>query len=204
MNAELGTQLTKVSERISPPGPARTLEIRALLELLLTPERRVGSLTVLVNADEAQIFLDGKEVGRGPRVALENVATGTHQLMVRAADGEEVHRRLDVFSEKREVVEIALGGPGGMLPSRQQAFLTGAGVTGAGVALALLGGIGTGIMVALLNNPKVGGPDENGKDIRNVLQNVGRLGLVAAAGGSALLVGGGVTMGWALWAEEPE
>jgi tetratricopeptide (TPR) repeat protein len=72
---------------------------------------KVGSVEVRVNADGADLSIDGRARGRAPLAAAIHVAPGSHQAVVEKPGFVTVVRRFDVAAGARTTIDVKLAPP---------------------------------------------------------------------------------------------
>jgi hypothetical protein len=82
-------------------------KLREELEIALQSLRtRVGRVTISVNRDGADVFLDDTEIGKSPITSTVSVNVGQHRVAARAPDGAEDSKVIDVAGG--EVAQVSL------------------------------------------------------------------------------------------------
>lgn len=192
------TRLNSTRQVVALEGPVRLTQLREAVELLLVPERRLGSLRVTVAQAGALVMVDGAAVGTSPLPGdVGELAPGPHVVALRLAGHQPFQAEVSIEPgqvalleaqlqslEARAAVADAEAGPG----------LVHVGIAAAivGGTVALLAGGGT-IYSALKLNPDNLERADRIEDILlfgRVLLGVTVVGgLVTAAGGVAAGLG---------------
>lgn len=86
----------------------RREEVEPLLRSL---QGRVGRITVAVNRDGADVFVDDIKVGQTPITGTVSVNVGRHRVAVRAPDGSSDSQIVDVAGDEIAEVSIVLTAP---------------------------------------------------------------------------------------------
>jgi hypothetical protein len=139
--------------------------IRAAATQLIAPDLYVGAIELKLGKPGAEVFLDGVSVGATPLAVLDRITPGKHALKIVLQGYRDFDRFVEVRLGRTTVVNVALSGtaidatieakeaapqPAPVLvvtePAKQPSlfdsplFLTGVFTSGAGLALAAIGG----------------------------------------------------------------
>jgi hypothetical protein len=149
IDARSGARLSQVKRVLSPPGPTRVVQVRELIELLLVPSARLGTLRIDATPAGARVLLDGDLVGTAPLTGpLLGVPVGTHQITVALDDERRQSIEVKVVAREEVAVRIDATVPPSTTPGPVGVVDRGGG-GGGGLALAggVVGGIGATALV---------------------------------------------------------
>lgn len=161
VDVKLQKELRRVQETIS-GNPDQLIEaVRVAAYGLVAPERLRGSLEVLANVPGAEVYLDGKLVGRTPLAVQRDLAVGGARLRVSKTGFTDALQQVRIRFQKTAQVVVTLNVPAGAQRSSSMPremrrpmpwytrwwFWTAVGVVaaGAGTALGLALGKSSGI-----------------------------------------------------------
>lgn len=195
-DAATGGRLNVVRDALPPEGPARLTRLRALLELLLVPERALGRVVVRT-ATGARVELDGERTAQGPLARFDAVRAGPHVLTVSLGERRE-QRSVDVVAGEDLTLDVELAAAPAPAPALDPLLLAGAGVGAAGALLALGGGAGALWATVTLEDPALPLRGEE----RTTTLRIGQAALAVAGLGVVAAVAGGALVGGSLIGSE--
>jgi hypothetical protein len=182
-------------------------ERREEVELALSAMReRVGRVSIRVNRDGAEVFIDDVPIGKTPLAPMLPINVGQHRVLVRGEDGAEVARVVQIAGGDVAEVDLTLRAPEapvvvdaapeetGLSPRRKYMFVSGsvgvAALIGASVAAVLAKGKADDLDKALDARPNSESKVEGLRDsTRTLSRTTDALGAVAIAGlGTALVL----------------
>jgi hypothetical protein len=104
-----GKEIRRVEEPLS-GSPDELIEaIRVAAYRLFAPEQLKGSMAVLADVNGAQVFLDGKLLGKTPIAqAIANLAVGKHSLRIVASGYADFLQEVEVRFQKTTQVVVSL------------------------------------------------------------------------------------------------
>jgi hypothetical protein len=105
-NLEVGPHVVEVRKAGSQPWKT-TVEVKAGVRTKVTAElgKGTGSIKVLTNRDDAEVWLDGEAKGKPP-LELPNLAPGAHLVEVRAKGWKPREERVNVQSGQSTVLKL--------------------------------------------------------------------------------------------------
>lgn len=104
-----GATLRSVSGVLASAEGAESRATRALLLQLLDPDRHCGALRIVVNVDDAWMYLDGRRVARGRAAFVPCVPVGTHALRITHEARQDDVRFVPIEFEQTSLVRAHLG-----------------------------------------------------------------------------------------------
>jgi hypothetical protein len=189
-NGRTGAVLASVHERCETCGLEDAAEkvnlaASALRTRLEVVTRMPARFVIRSNPPAAQAQVDGKPVGTTP-LDLE-LASGEHQLSLRAADHEPLHRTFVVVSGVDETLDLALVREPTLFPYRPIGWT---GLALGGVAIA------TGIAALVVDGKQIACPKSQQDAMGHCprVRNTGVLGAVLLGVGSASAAVGGISL----------
>ncbi len=145
-----GKEIRRIEEPLS-GSPDELIEaVRVAAYRLWAPDKLKGSIAILVDVTGAEVFLDGKQLGKTPLAQpVANLAVGKHSLRIAARGYSDFLQDVDVRFQKSTQVVVSLqrasvvpGGPPGGAPLRAAPvpwYSSTWGYVGLGVAAVALG-----------------------------------------------------------------
>jgi len=146
-----GKEIRRVEEPLSGPPDELIEAVRVAAYRLFAPEQLKGSIAVLADVNGAQVFLDGKSMGKTPITqSLANLTVGKHSLRITATGYSDFLQEVDVRFQKTTQVMVSLqrarvagpvGAPGSGPPVDEPVpwYASTWGYVGIGVAAVTLG-----------------------------------------------------------------
>ncbi len=112
VDCRTGRAIRRISQPLSGQRAQLIEAMRFAAYTMLAPSRVRGSLQVMADHPGAQVFLDGKAVGKTPlRSALTGLKVGNHTLKVTHPDYLDFVRKVAIHFQKTSLVKIHLVRP---------------------------------------------------------------------------------------------
>ena len=108
-DTEKAVEVSRVADPVSEDVKQRAQDLHRMAVQLLAPETYIGSLTIEVTTDGAEVFLDDKQVGTTPlKGTLDALRAGPHILRVTKPGFADVNQFVDVVYKRNATVSIDL------------------------------------------------------------------------------------------------
>jgi hypothetical protein len=109
VEVQSGKEIRRVEEPLSGPPDELIEAVRVAAYRLFAPEQLKGAIAVLADVNGAQVFLDGKLIGKTPIAqAVTNLSVGKHSLRISATGYSDFLQDVEVRFQKTTQVVVRL------------------------------------------------------------------------------------------------